>query len=96
VSEAFTQRVADMVRAEMARVRGMTQDKLAAAAGMSQSTLSRRLTGETAPDTDQLARIAAALGLRIELRLTPVTSTGGDPDAQRDDLGLMSVAAGDN
>jgi transcriptional regulator with XRE-family HTH domain len=41
----------------------MTQEQLAGLAGMSQSSLSRRLGGEIAFDTDELARVGAALNV---------------------------------
>jgi len=72
----------------MARV-PTTQDKLAPSAGMSQSTLSRRLTGETAFNTDELARLAAALGLQVELRLIPAATA----DMQGDELAVSALVA---
>lgn len=63
----LTQTVASGVRAEMAR-RGMSQQTLADLAGITQQTLSRRIRVENPSpfDTDELDRIAAALGVSVE------------------------------
>lgn len=54
------------VRAEMAR-RGLTQSDLAGRLGMSQPMLSNRLLGKTAFDVDELAAVAAALDLDVNV-----------------------------
>lgn len=64
MGEAFTERVAAEVRAELARQR-VSQETFSQRIGMSQSTLSRRLTGEIPFDTTELARVAEALGVPV-------------------------------
>ena len=64
MGEQFTVRVAAEVRAEMARQK-ISQETLCQRIGISQSTLSRRITGEYAFDTTELARIAAVLGVPV-------------------------------
>lgn len=59
-----TRRVASNVRAEMAR-RNHTQQTLAQAVGKTQQSLSRRLSGQTSFTVDELADIAAALGVNL-------------------------------
>lgn len=56
--------VAANVRAELAR-RRLRQADVAAALGMTTSALSRRLTGETPFDVDELEALAAHLELPI-------------------------------
>lgn len=50
------------VRVEMAR-QGVTQTRLAELTGLSQAYISRRMTGDTALDVDDLDKVAAALGV---------------------------------
>jgi len=57
-------RVATAIRIEMAR-RQISQSRLAEMAGMRQAVLSRRMTGETAFDLDDLDRLSAALGVPV-------------------------------
>lgn len=57
-------RVATAIRVEMAR-RQISQTRLAEMAGMRQAVLSRRMTGETAFDLDDLDRLATALGVPV-------------------------------
>lgn len=59
------QRVGDSVRAELARQR-KSQRQLAIALGLSQAAVSRRLLGHQAFDVDELAQVAAFLGLPID------------------------------
>jgi transcriptional regulator with XRE-family HTH domain len=63
----LTQIVASGVRAEMAR-HGWNQQMLADKAGIAQQTLSRRIRVENPSpfDTDELERVAAALGVPVE------------------------------
>lgn len=56
--------VAANVKAEMAR-RSHSQNTFAPLVGMRQQALSRRLSGKTAFTIDELARIAAALGVPL-------------------------------
>ena len=57
-------RVADEVRAGMARKR-VTQQALAAAISLSQAALSRRLRGEVAFDVNELTAVAAHLDIPL-------------------------------
>ena len=54
------ERVVVAVRVEMAR-QGITQTRLAELTGLSQAYISRRMTGDTALDIDDLDKIATAL-----------------------------------
>lgn len=75
----LTQIVASGVRAEMAR-QGKTQQQLASSAGMAQQTLSRRLKlDDPIPfDTDELERIADALGVPVhQFLLRPAVPAAG-------------------
>lgn len=56
--------VAEVVRVEMAR-RRMSQRALADATGLTQSYIGRRMTGDMPFTTDDLAKVAAALGLPV-------------------------------
>lgn len=56
------EKIAEAVRVEMARAR-VSQRVLAERTGLSQSAISRRMTGETAFDLDDLEKMAAALGI---------------------------------
>lgn len=58
------QRVADNIRAEVAR-RRLSQVKLAEQVGIRQQALSRRLTGSTPFRIDELARIAEVLDIPL-------------------------------
>ncbi len=64
VGEPFATRVAETVRALMRRA-DLTQDVLGERVGLSQSALSRRLTGDVAFNTAELAAIARALGVEV-------------------------------
>ena len=61
---SFNDLVSEEVRAEMARQR-IGQHKLAAACGWTQAYLSRRLTGRNAFSTDDLEKLAEALGVPL-------------------------------
>lgn len=67
--------VAEEIRAAMAR-RRLSGAGVARAVGKSQSYVSRRLTGETAFDLDDLEKIAGALGCRVN-DFMPVPPTSG-------------------
>lgn len=70
--------VASAVRAHLA-VRRISDSALGRMIGMSQSKISRRTNGEIAFDTDDLGRIAEALGLSfVELVQMP-TADGSTP-----------------
>lgn len=58
------QRVADNIRAEVAR-RKLSQVKLAEQVGIRQQALSRRLNGTTPFRIDELVRIAAVLDIPL-------------------------------
>ncbi len=62
--DSLTLRVAAEVRAEMAR-QHMTQTRLAEVMGISQPQVGQRLKGQIAFDTDELERIADALGVPV-------------------------------
>lgn len=66
--------VASAVRVEMARKR-MSQAKLADATGLNAQYVSRRMTGEVAFNTDDLALIAAAL----DVSMAELLPTAGAP-----------------
>lgn len=70
--------VAGGVRAELAR-RRMSASKLARQTGLKQSYLSRRMTGETPFNVDDLALIAAALGVSMST-LIPGGPVASDAD----------------
>ena len=63
MDQAQRERVAAQVSAAM-RAAGVTQRSLAEATGIPQVTLSRSLNAHRALDTDELGRIASALGVR--------------------------------
>lgn len=69
----YTTRVADSVRAELAR-RKITQTELAEALGMTQPAVSRRMSGAVPFDTEELGRIADLLGV-------PMSVLFGEPAA---------------
>lgn len=56
--------VAEVIRVEMAR-RRMSQRALADATGLSQSYIGRRLVSDKPFTTDDLAKVAAALGMPV-------------------------------
>lgn len=67
------QAVAEILRVEMAR-RRMTQRALATATGLSQSYINRRLLAEMAFTTDDLSKIAVALGMPVSALLPQVVA----------------------
>jgi transcriptional regulator with XRE-family HTH domain len=69
----YAMRVADSVRAEMAR-RKITQTELAESLGMTQPAISRRMSGAVPFDTEELGRIADLLGV-------PMSVLFGEPAA---------------
>lgn len=58
-------RVADTLRAEMARSR-VSQQELASRLGLTQQKISRRMSGRVAFSLDELEQIASALGLSVQ------------------------------
>jgi transcriptional regulator with XRE-family HTH domain len=60
---------AEVVRA--LRGRGLAQDELARRAGIARETLSRWESGAQRPSLESLDRVAAAAGVRLEVRLVP-------------------------
>lgn len=56
--------IGNEVKAGLAR-RGLTQKDLAVALGMTETTLSGRLRGRSAFDTDELLVVAATIGVSI-------------------------------
>lgn len=77
MTASLTQIVASGVRAEMAR-QGKTQQQVSALANMAQQTLSRRLKLDdpTPFDTDELERVAGALGIPVVHLLTIPAAVG--------------------
>lgn len=69
--------VSEAIRVELAR-RRMSQRALAEATGLSQSYIGRRLTGEMPFTTDDLALVAAALGVSV-LSLLPAAAADAVP-----------------
>jgi transcriptional regulator with XRE-family HTH domain len=79
------------IAAEVRRARddaGLSQRRIAYAAGVSQGTLSEIETGEVEPTLEVLARIAAALGGEISVRINP-----GTGPLIRDDIQAAMVQA---
>lgn len=66
----LSDRVVEAVRVEMAR-RRVTQTKLADLTGLTQAYISRRMTGETPFDVDDLDKVAVALGVPVATFFTP-------------------------
>lgn len=64
--------VAANVRAEIARVGGLTHEGLARSSGMGRVTLGRRLSGESPFTIDELFSVAAVLGVRVTTLLQGV------------------------
>ena len=64
-------RVADSIRAEMAR-RRISQKELAERVGMTQPAVSRRLSGEVVFAVDELPTFAEALGVPVSTLLGDV------------------------
>jgi transcriptional regulator with XRE-family HTH domain len=60
--DRLTEQVAAEVRAQMARVR-ITQTQLAESLGLTQSSISKRLRGVVAFNTDELQIVAGVLGV---------------------------------
>jgi transcriptional regulator with XRE-family HTH domain len=71
--------VAEEIRVLLAR-RKMSATQLAHITGIKQSSLSRRMTGETAFDMDDLERIADALGVAVTDLMPQRVSTGTEPN----------------
>jgi transcriptional regulator with XRE-family HTH domain len=53
-------------------LRGLTQAQLAELVGTRQSSIARLERGATPPNLSFLTRVAAALGARVEVHLTPL------------------------
>jgi transcriptional regulator with XRE-family HTH domain len=81
-NRAYVARVAEEVRAAMAR-QSLTGSDLARHLGISQSTASRRLAGAAAFGVDELACVAAWLGVALGALLPRPEQTPADgcPDA---------------
>ncbi len=50
-----------------AKAQGVTNYRLAARSGVSQATISRVFAGKSAPDVGTVVKLAASLGLRVEV-----------------------------
>jgi transcriptional regulator with XRE-family HTH domain len=74
----LTDRVADEVRANMARAR-MTQTDLAVVLGLTQSAVSKRLRGKIAFSVDELEKVADALGVHPAVLLGGYTPSPNRP-----------------
>ena len=53
-------------------LRGLTQEQLATIVGTKQSSIARLESSSTVPSLSFLTKVAAALGARVEVRLTPI------------------------
>ena len=51
---------------------GLTQEQLAAIVGTKQSSIARLESSAAVPSLSFLTKVAAALGARVEVRLTPI------------------------
>ena len=56
-------------------LRGLTQKQLADMVGTKQSSIARLERGTTPPNLSFLSKVAAALGARVEVRLSSVDET---------------------
>lgn len=72
-SESLAQRVGDNVRAEMARQR-VTQSVMAKGLAMQQQALSRRISGRTPFNVEELHRVAEFLGVSTADLMADVVS----------------------
>ena len=84
----LTDRVADEVRANMARAR-MTQTDLAGVLGLTQSAVSKRLRGKIAFSVDELEMVAGALGVHPAVLLGGIG--GNSPSPTRPFTGAYPV-----
>lgn len=64
MTQTLSERVAATVRAESGR-RRVSQMQIAEALGLSQAAISRRLSGDTSFELDELPRVAALLDVSI-------------------------------
>lgn len=71
--------VAEEIRVLLAR-RKMSATQLARLTGLKQSSLSRRMTGETAFDMDDLELIADALGITVTDLMPQQANASADPN----------------
>jgi len=65
------------------RERGLSQTQDAAAMGTSQSAVAKLERGESDPRISTVARLAHAVGHRVEFALVPLPDGGAAVDAQR-------------
>lgn len=91
----FREAVAEEIRAALAR-RRMSASALARKLGKSQTYVWRRLSGETAFDTDDLEAIAAALSVTVVDLLPPDARQGSRVTAGYRDLSERSDLEGTN
>jgi transcriptional regulator with XRE-family HTH domain len=70
MAQTYNETVAAEVRAEMARQR-RSQADIAAGLGWTQAFLSRRLNDDVAFSTDEIERLAGALGIPLSQLVTP-------------------------
>jgi DNA-binding XRE family transcriptional regulator len=72
---AFTAREPAFQVARLRILRGLTQKQLAELVGTKQSSIARLERGVTPPNLSFLSKVAAALGARVEVRLTSADET---------------------
>ena len=72
--------LAERIRAQRIRC-GLTQERLAEIVGVSRQAVTKWETGVAAPGTENLFRLAGALGTTVDL-LLPQDETAGTPDGQ--------------
>ena len=83
-TETLTEAVARRLRGQMAE-RQITSAQLAAMTGLGRATISRRITGATALNTDEFQLIESATGISAEYLLTgkmPASFPGPDSDPE--------------
>jgi transcriptional regulator with XRE-family HTH domain len=82
VRGSLRERTAEEIRVLLAR-RRMSAAELARRTGMKQSTMARRMTGETAFDLDDLEAIANVLGVAVIDLLPGAAQGAGQPTTPR-------------
>jgi DNA-binding Xre family transcriptional regulator len=84
--------VAEEIRVLLARKR-ISAAELARRTGIKQSTMSRRMTGETAFDMDDLELIADALDVEVTDLMPKQVRAGGDPKLGSGQIGRTADLA---
>lgn len=83
MTQTLSERVASVVRAEMARKK-VGQDEIAALLGLSQASVSRRIRGVTPFEVDELGPVAGLLEI-------PIACLFESPDPLREHLGAIGA-----